>query len=49
MTLIQTTLRRLFLQQAPVASKGPLPLKPEQMKAVSGGTGGQTDSPFRSW
>lgn len=48
MTLIQNLFRRLSSQPA-VAPKSPVPLQPEQLKAVSGGNGGSTDSPFRSW
>lgn len=48
MTLIQNLFRRLSSQPA-VAPKSPVPLQPEQLKAVSGGSGGSTDSPFRSW
>jgi len=48
MTLIQNLFRRLSSQPA-VAPKSPVPLQPEQLKAVSGGRGSTIDSPFRSW
>lgn len=48
MTLIQNLFRRLSSQPA-VAPKSPLPLQPEQLKAVSGGVGGSTDSPRSTW
>lgn len=50
MTLIQTLLRRLSSQQsADLAGKGPVPLQPELLKSVSGGTGGGTQSPRNGW
>ncbi len=48
MTLIQNLFRRLSSQPT-VAPKSPVPLQPEQLKAVSGGTGGATDSPRSTW
>lgn len=47
MTLIQNLFRRLTSQPA-AAPKTPVPLQPEQLKAVSGGDGANA-SPFRSW
>jgi hypothetical protein len=47
MSLIQNLFRRLSSQPA-AALKSPVPLQPEQLKAVSGGTG--TDaSPGHRW
>lgn len=48
MTLIQNLFRRLSSQPA-VAPKSPVPLQPEQLKAVSGGSGGSADSPRSTW
>jgi hypothetical protein len=45
MTLIQSLFRRLQSQPA-TSQKSPVPLQPEQLKAVGGGN---TESPFRSW
>lgn len=47
MTLIQNLFRRLSSQPA-AAPKSPVPLQPEQLKAVSGGTG-ESSSPFHRW
>ncbi|MCC7150915.1 MAG: hypothetical protein IT501_02865 [Rubrivivax sp.] len=49
MSLLQNLFRRLSTQPA-VAPKSPLPLAPEQLKAVSGGRGENVEaSPFHRW
>ncbi|MCZ2290793.1 MAG: hypothetical protein LC125_02475 [Burkholderiales bacterium] len=47
MTLIQNLFRRQSSQPV-VAPKSPVPLQPEQLKAVSGGTD-TSSSPFHRW
>lgn len=48
MTLIQNLFRRQSSQPV-VAPKSPVPLQPEQLKAVSGGIGGEYTSPGHRW
>jgi hypothetical protein len=50
MTLLQSFLRLLALQQTPaVTGKAPTPLSADLLSAVSGGGGESTDSPRSGW